>query len=67
MEKLRIAKVATLEEAKVYEKLFVEKIWARNRKEAIEKYGEGAKLVAVYGGWIQFESYDDYEIWNNQK
>lgn len=59
---LYIAKVKNLEEAKNYEK-YGNIFWARNRKEAIEKYGEGAKLLDLCDRWIQFESYDLYEMW----
>ena len=26
-----------------------------------------SKVVAVVGGYLGFESWDDYEIWKNQK
>lgn len=37
------------------------------RKKAIEDMPWSSKVVAVVGGYIGFESWDDYAVWNNQK
>ena len=39
----------------------------KNRKKAIEEMPYASKVVAVVGGYMGFESWDDYAIWNNQK
>lgn len=39
----------------------------KNRKKAIYEMPYASKVVAVVGGYIGFESWDDYEIWKNQK
>ena len=39
----------------------------KNRKKAIDEMPYASKVVAVVGGYIGFESWDDYEIWRNQK
>ena len=39
----------------------------KNRKKAIEEMPYASKVVAVVGGYMGFESLDDYRIWNNQK
>ena len=39
----------------------------KNRKKAIDEMPYASKVVAVVGGYIGFESWDDYEIWKNQK
>ena len=39
----------------------------KNRKKAIEEMPYASKVVAVVGGYMGFESWTDYEIWNNQK
>lgn len=39
----------------------------KNRKKAIEEMPYASKVVAVVGGYMGFESWGDYEIWNNQK
>lgn len=39
----------------------------KNRKKAIEEMPYASKIVAVVGGYLGFESWDDYEIWRNQK
>lgn len=41
--------------------------WARTRKECIDRYGAGAKIVKVDSGWHIFDSIADYDHWNNQK
>lgn len=28
---------------------------------------EASKVVAVFGGYLGFEYWDDYELWRNQK
>jgi len=40
---------------------------SKNRKKAIEEMTGVSKVVAVVGGYMGFESWDDYEIWKNQK
>ena len=40
---------------------------SKNRKKAIDEMPYASKVVAVVGGYIGFESLDDYEIWKNQK
>jgi hypothetical protein len=37
------------------------------RKKAIEAMPWASKVVAVVGGYTDFESWDDYELWRNQK
>jgi hypothetical protein len=37
------------------------------RKKAIEAMPWASKVVAVVGGYTGFESWDDYELWRNQK
>ena len=37
------------------------------RKKAIDAMPWASKVVAVVGGYIGFESCDDYELWCNQK
>ena len=39
----------------------------KNRKKAIEEMPYASKVVAVVGGYMGFESWDDYYVWNNQK
>lgn len=39
----------------------------KNRKKAKDEMPFACKIVAVVGGYMGFESWDDYEIWNNQK
>ena len=39
----------------------------QNRKKAIDEMPYASKVVAVVGGYMGFESWDDYAIWNNQK
>lgn len=38
-----------------------------NRKKAIDAMPWASKVVAVAGGYLGFESWDDYNIWNNQR
>lgn len=38
-----------------------------NRKKAIKEMPYASKVVAVVGGYMGFESWDDYELWKNQK
>ena len=40
---------------------------AKNRKKAMDEMPDASKVVAVVGGYLGFESWDDYEIWKNQK
>lgn len=35
----------------------------KNRKKAIEEMPYASKVVAVVGGYMGFESWDDYKIW----
>lgn len=37
------------------------------RKKAVEEMPWASKVVAVVDGYLGFESWDDYEIWRNQK
>lgn len=39
----------------------------KNRKKAIDEMPYASKVVAVVGGYLGFESWDDYEIWRKQK
>lgn len=39
----------------------------RNRMKAIDEMPYASKVVAVDDGYMGFESWDDYEIWKNQK
>ena len=39
----------------------------KNRKKAIGEMPYASKIIAVVGGYLGFESWDDYEIWKNQK
>ena len=39
----------------------------QNRMKAIDEMPYASKVVAVVGGYMGFESWDDYEIWKNQK
>ena len=39
----------------------------KNRKKAIEAMPYTCKVAACVGGYIGFESWDDYAIWKNQK
>lgn len=40
---------------------------SKNRKKAMEELSWATKIVPVVGGYIGFESWDDYYIWKNQK
>ena len=40
---------------------------SKNRKKAMEELSGATKIVPVVGGYIGFESWDDYYIWKNQK
>ena len=40
---------------------------SRNRKKAIKEMTYASKIVAVVGGYLGFESWDDYHMWKNQK
>lgn len=40
---------------------------SKNRKKAMEELSWASKIVPVVGGYIGFESWDDYYIWKNQK
>ena len=39
----------------------------QNRKKAIDEMPYASKVVSVVGGYMGFESWDDYEIWKTQK
>ena len=39
----------------------------KNRKGAIELMPEACKVVAVVGGYIGFETWDDYATWKSKK
>ena len=39
----------------------------KTRKQVKEKYPDHVKIVKVYGGYAIFETWNDYEIWRNQK
>lgn len=39
----------------------------KNRKKAIEEMPYATIIKPVVGGYMGFESWNDYEIWNNQK
>ena len=40
---------------------------SKYRKKAMEELSWASKIVPVVGGYIGFESWDDYYIWKNQK
>ena len=40
---------------------------AKNRKEATHKAPWAAKVIKVEGGYMAFESANDYETWKRQK
>lgn len=40
---------------------------SKNREKAMEELSWASKIVPVVGGYIGFESWDDYHIWKNQK
>jgi len=44
-----------------------ESIEAKNKKDAINKAPWAAKVKKVEGGYMCFESVEDYKIWDNQK
>lgn len=39
----------------------------KNRKMAIDEMPYASKIIAVVGGYLGFESWDDYHTWKNQK
>lgn len=39
----------------------------KNRKKAIEEMPYASIIKQVVDGYMGFESWDDYEIWKNQK
>lgn len=39
----------------------------KNRKKAIEEMPHATIIKPVVGGYMGFESWDDYAVWNNQK
>ena len=39
----------------------------KNRKEAVDGCPWAAKIIKVVGGYMCFESNDDYNVWKNQK
>ena len=42
-------------------------IETKSRKEAVKEMAWAEKVVKVDGGYMCFESEDDYKIWRNQK
>jgi len=42
-------------------------VQTKTRKEAAKACPWASKIVKVVGGYWCFESWDDYEIWKNQK
>lgn len=40
---------------------------AKNRKQVDKLCPWASKIVKVDGGWMAFESWDDYRTWKNQK
>lgn len=42
-------------------------IETNSRKEAVNEMTWAGKIVKVDGGYMGFESYDDYKAWKNQK
>lgn len=39
----------------------------KNRKKALDEMPWASKIDTVEGGYMGFESWDDYRIWRNQK
>ena len=37
------------------------------RKEVVKEYPEAEKIVKVDGGYMAFETIEEYETWKNQK
>ena len=42
-------------------------IICKTRKTAVKRATWASKIVKVEGGYMAFESWDDYKIWKNQK
>ena len=42
-------------------------IICKTRKTAVKRAAWACKIVKVEGGYMAFESWDDYKIWKNQK
>lgn len=42
-------------------------IQANSKREAFEMAPDAAKLVKVCGGYMAFDSIDDYETWKKQR
>jgi hypothetical protein len=42
-------------------------VQGRTRKEAEKKYPQAFKIVRVCGGFMVFNTADDYSIWESQK
>ena len=42
-------------------------IQANSKREAFDMAPDAAKLVKVNGGYMAFDSIDDYETWKRQK
>jgi len=40
---------------------------AKTRREAERKAPDAAKIVKVTGGYMAFDTHDDYETWRKQK
>ena len=42
-------------------------IICKTRKTAVKRAAWACKIVKVEGGYMAFESWDDYKVWKNQK
>lgn len=42
-------------------------VWYKTRKTAVRRCPWASKIVKVVGGYLAFESWDDYRTWNNAK
>lgn len=52
---------------KIYQKMRVELSYARTYRMAKKAFPWAQKIVKVKGGWLCFESYNDYLIWNTKE
>ena len=48
-------------------KMRKELIVCKNRKTAVKRAPWACKVVKVEGGYMAFESWDDYNTWKNQE
>jgi hypothetical protein len=48
-------------------KMRKELIICKTRKTAVKRAAWACKIVKVEGGYMAFESWDDYKVWKNQK